>query len=211
MNILHLAAFLRGDAGRVVTALAITQQRAGHDVIVVASHLGAQEAGHEPEWLDRLEDARVPVRLVDSTSIRDSGAHARAIDAIDNLYAPGAEPEVIHAHAPVASLVALIFRGARRRPMAIVQTAHDWRDATSTPEDQATDVHLMNFVDRIVAPSAEAALHLAGRGVPPSQVSVIGWQPGDLAAEQAYLTLYRAQAHGATTESARRPLVEPAA
>jgi len=211
MNILHLAGFLRGDAGRMVTELATSQQRAGHDVIVVASHLGAGEAGHEPAWLDRLEDARVPVRLVHSTSLRDSGAHARAIDALDNLYRPGAEPDAIHTHAPVASLIALIFRGARRRSMAIVQTAHEWLDGGGTPEDLATDVHLMNFVDRVVAPSHEALRHLALRGVPPSQASVIAWQPGDLAAEQAYLTLYRAQAHVAAAEFTRRPPVEPAA
>lgn len=40
MRILHLTTFLQGGAGRVVTDLALEQQRAGHDVRVITSATG---------------------------------------------------------------------------------------------------------------------------------------------------------------------------
>ena len=88
------------------------------------------------------------------------------VRAIDELYAPGAEPDVIHTHAAMPSLVALVFAGARRTPIRIVQTMHGW-GIVKTAEQVATDVALLNLVDRVMVPSAATAETLASLGVAP--------------------------------------------
>lgn len=174
MKILHLATFLQGGAGRVLVDLVADQQAAGHDVLVAASRTGVPDAGYanSVSCLDELARLSVPVCLVDSMFARDHAANLAVVRAIGDLCPPGREPDVLHTHAAVPSLVALVFAGARRRPMALVQTMHGWSGA-KTPGQVATDVALMNLVDRVAVPSRHSAEVVASLGVAGGRVAVV--------------------------------------
>jgi glycosyltransferase involved in cell wall biosynthesis len=172
MKILHLASFLQGGAGRVIVALAREQQRAGHDVTVVTSRHGASGYGNYQAYLDELSANGLTPYLVDCMFQRDHGRNLAAVAAVDRIFPSGHEPDVIHTHAAIPSLVALLLAGARRAPIGLVQTMHGWGKA-KTAEQVATDVSLLGLVDRVVAPSAESAGLLGGLGVPSSRIDVV--------------------------------------
>ena len=174
MKILHLATFLQGGAGRVLVDLVAEQRGAGHQVLVMASSTSVPDAGYANNgaYLDELARIDVPVHLVDSMFVRDHAANLAVVRALGEICPPGAEPDVVHTHAAVPSLVALVFAGARRRPMAVVQTMHGWGGA-KTPGQIATDVALMNLVDRVAVPSRYAAEVIASLGVASSRVAVV--------------------------------------
>jgi glycosyltransferase involved in cell wall biosynthesis len=185
MKILHLATFLQGGAGRVLVDLVADQRGAGHDVGVVVTRTGAPEAGYSNHvtYLDELARLGVPVHLVDSMFVRDHAANLAVVRALGELCPPGHEPDVMHTHAAIPSLTALVFAGARRRPMAVVQTMHGWSGA-KTPGQVATDVALMNLVDRVAVPSQYAADVIASIGVARCRIAVVahgvGRGAGDL-------------------------------
>lgn len=174
MKILHLATFLQGGAGRVIADLVITQQEAGHDVSVVVSKTSVPAPGcaNNEAYLEDLERAGIWVERVDSMFLRDYADNLAVVRALCDRYARGREPEVVHTHAAIPSLVALLFAGARRLPLAVVQTMHGW-SATKTSSQVATDVSLMNAVDRVVVPSRHAAEVIASLGVARSRTTVV--------------------------------------
>ena len=172
MRIVLRATFLQGGAGRIITDLALDQHRAGHDVRVVTSGSGVPGYGNYQAYLDELSTGGVPVRLVDSMFERRHAPNLAVVRAVDEWYAHGAEPHVIHAHAAVPSFVALLFAGARRVPMAVIQTMHGW-GLVKTGDQVASDVAVLNLVDRVVVPSAHAAGMLASLGVAASRISLV--------------------------------------
>lgn len=172
MRILHLATFLQGGAGRIIADLALEQHLAGHDVGVVVSGTGAPGYGNYQAYLDELIGCGVSVRLVDSMFERQHAANLNVVRTLDELYPNGAEPHVIHAHAAVPSLVALLFAGVRRAPVSLVQTMHGW-GVVKTADQVATDVTLLNLVDRVVVPSGQSAGTLASLGVSAARISIV--------------------------------------
>jgi glycosyltransferase involved in cell wall biosynthesis len=176
MNILHLATFLQGGAGRVLVDLASAQRRRGHQVTVVASRTPVPGYGHYDDFIARLAHAGVSVWLVDSLFHRDIGQNLHAVDLVTRLSAD-APPDVIHAHAAVPGLIALIAAGHARRSVRIVQTMHGW-GVSKTAAQADADVRVMNLVDRVVVPSSHAAQELSGLGVCPSRIRVIAYGVG---------------------------------
>jgi glycosyltransferase involved in cell wall biosynthesis len=177
MKILHLTTFLQGGAGRVITDLALAQHAAGHDVLVVTSKTGAVGYGNYETYLDELGRAGIGTRLVDSMFERQHAANLAVVRMLDDEYRDGGEPDVIHAHAAVPSLVALIFVGARRAGARIVQTMHGW-GIVKTGDQIATDVALLNLVDGVVVPSRQAADTLVSLGVSPSRITLVPYGVG---------------------------------
>ena len=173
MNIIHLATFLQGGAGRVLVELASAQRRRGHQVTVVASRTPVPGYGHYDEFIARLAHAGVPVWLVDSLFHRDVAQNLRAVELVNRAWA-STPPDVIHAHAAVPSLVALLSAGHARRSVRIVQTMHGW-GVSKTPAQAEADVRVMNLVDRVIVPSVHAAQELASLGVDPALVRVIAY------------------------------------
>ena len=176
MTILHLTTFLQGGAGRVVVDLASRQRRHGHTVTVVASAPRRPGTAHYGDYIVRLADAGVPVWLVDSLFQREPAANLRAVALVNRLCRP-APPDVLHAHAAVPSLVALVAAGHARRARWIVQTMHGWGLAKSAAQADC-DVRVMNLVDRIVVPSTPAASELRALGVDPTLLCVVPYGVG---------------------------------
>jgi glycosyltransferase involved in cell wall biosynthesis len=172
MRVLHLATFLHGGTGRVITDLAIEQRRAGHDVRVLASATGAVGYGNYQAYIDELTAAGVPVRLVDSLFHRKHAANLPVVKALLEWYAQGREPQVIHSHAAVPALVGLLFMGARRTGAVQVQTMHGWGTVNSG-DQVATDVAVLNLMDRVAAPSRHAVDTLVSLGVAPARMSLV--------------------------------------
>lgn len=172
MRILHLATFLQGGAGRVVTDLALEQQRAGHDVRVMTSATGAAGYGNYEGYLDELAAAGVPTRRVDSMFHRQHAANLAVVRSLLDWYAPGHEPEVIHSHAAVPGMVALLFAGARRLRAAMVQTMHGWGHVKSG-DQVATDVTILNLMDRVVVASRHSVDTLVSLGVSPARMAMV--------------------------------------
>ena len=85
MNILHLATFLQGGAGRAVVDLASAQRRRGHQVTVIASRTGVPGYGHYDDFIARLAHAGVAVWLVDSLFHRDMAQNLRAVDLVTRV------------------------------------------------------------------------------------------------------------------------------
>jgi len=174
VRILHLTTFLQGGAGRAIVTLAARQQRAGHEVTVAASRTGAPGYGNYESYIRQLACAGVVVLLVDSMFARDHAATLNVVQALDCFIPPGCEPDVIHAHAAVPSLVGLTFAGTRRAPTAIVQTMHGWGIA-KTAGQAAADVAALSLVDAITVPSRHAQQQLESLGVPGDRIRVIDY------------------------------------
>ena len=176
MNLLHLTTFLQGGAGRVVVDLASAQRRHGHTVTVVASDTESPGYGHYRDYISELTEAGVPVWLVDSLFHREPAANLRAVALVNRLWRT-APPDIVHTHAAVPSLVALVSAGHARRAVRIVQTMHGWGRAKSAVQADC-DVRVMNLVDRIVVPSAPAAHELGALGVDPALLTVVPYGVG---------------------------------
>lgn len=158
MRILHATTFLQGGAGRVITALAIAQHRAGADVRIVADAGGEPGYGSYPEYLDALDAAGVPVITVTSLFRRSAALQQRA--AMEIVKAMGTWcPDVIHAHAAVPAQTSRAVWPAA----PIVQTMHGW-GVRKTAEQSQHDIAVMERAHVLVTPSHAAAdmLRMAG-------------------------------------------------
>src|SRR5438067_6423095 len=160
MQILHITTFLQGGAGRVITDLALQQASAGHDVKVVTSQRAEGDYGNYPQWLERLSAAGIEVLQVDSTFKRDVALHISAFRQVRESVAVR-ELSLIHTHAAIPSMLALLLRSDNRRGLPVLQTMHGWgmrKDAI----EAATEIALMSGVGLGVRPSAASKRLLEG-------------------------------------------------
>jgi glycosyltransferase involved in cell wall biosynthesis len=182
VTILHLTTFLQGGAGRAIAALAVAQRCRGHHVTVVASRTAPPGYGNYDEYLVRLADAGVNVRLVDSMFARDYAANLAVVGVLRELFPRRTTLDLIHTHAAIPSLVALTLTGSRRDSSPVLQTMHGW-GVSKTGAQAETDVALLNLVDRVAVPSAQAREQLASLGVSPGRVEVVSYGVGETGAE----------------------------
>jgi glycosyltransferase involved in cell wall biosynthesis len=202
VKILHLTTFLQGGAGRVITDLALEQQRAGHEVRVMMSATGAAGYGNYDGYLDELAVAGVATRRIDSLFHRQHAANLAVVRSLLDWYGPGQEPQVIHSHAAVPGMVGLLFAGARRLGAAMVQTMHGWGHVKSG-DQVATDVTILNLMDRVVVASRYSVDTLVSLGVSPARIAMVpyGVRAEGVALEDRdadlLVTMTRSRRHGA--------------
>jgi glycosyltransferase involved in cell wall biosynthesis len=177
MRILHLATFLQGGAGRAITDLALAQAAAGHRVIVAVDNQPEPGYASYPEYLERLQVAQIPVYEVPGTFKRDLPKNVAAVAALRAIPAI-CRVDLIHTHAAVPSMIARLLTASWLRGVSVVQTMHGWGIA-KTDEQTATDVTLMNLVDRVVVPSRTSADFLHCLGVDRSLVSIVPYGVAD--------------------------------
>ena len=176
MRILHVSTFLQGGAGRIIAALAVAQQRAGHDVTVVADAGGQTGYASYPEYIATLAEAGVGFHTVTSTFTRDLALNVRAVRELRALLGTQTV-DVAHTHAAMPTLIARLALG-RRSYVPLLQTMHGW-GIRKTPEQAATDITLLGLADAVVTPSAAARDTLRGLGLddPPVHVVPYGLEP----------------------------------
>ena len=181
MNILHSTTFLQGGAGRVVYDLAVAQQGAGHAVTVVCAKTPEPGYWSYPEYVDGLRERGIDVYEVDSTFKRDVYLICLAVDVARKVMVAHSV-DLVHAHAAIPALVGLIARGGSARYVPVVQTMHGW-GINKTPEQEKTDVIIMNGLDEVVAVSETARGLLEGKGVDSRRIRVVynglGEEPKD--------------------------------
>jgi len=171
MNILHITTFLQGGAGQAIAELARSQALSDHKVTVVTSGTGEQDYGNYPQWIDGLASGNVQLVYVESTFKRDltlNIAAFRSICAAVDCQALS----VIHTHAAIPSMLALLIRSRVHHAVPVLQTMHGWgirKDASQA----ATDVILMNELDRVVTPSEASRRLLERFGVVPQLIKVV--------------------------------------
>ncbi len=171
MNIIHITTFLQGGAGRIVAELACSQALSRHNVVVAASGIGEEDYTNYRQWLDRLTSAGVGLILVDSTFKRDLALNVAAFRRIGESM-DCASLSLIHTHAAIPSLIALLLRARARRAIPIVQTMHGW-GIRKTPEQAATDITLMSQVDRVLTVSQSSRRLLIQLGLAPELIEVV--------------------------------------
>ncbi len=179
MTILHVSSFLQGGAGRIIAALAVAQQRAGHRVMVVADAGGALGYASYPEYVAQLAEAGVAFHAISSTFTRELDLNVQAAEQLRALV--GRDPvDVAHTHAAIPTLVAHLALG-RRPGLRLVQTMHGW-GICKTPDQVATDLTLLAVAAAVVTPSAAARDTLRRLGLVDTPIHVI---PYGLEAEPA--------------------------
>lgn len=171
MNILHITTFLQGGAGRIIAELACAQARSGHRVTVVTSTGMEQDYGNYPEWIALLKAAGVGILFVNSTFKREISLNVAAFRMI-KAKADCDSISVIHTHAAIPSLIALLLRSTVQHFIPIMQTMHGW-GIKKSPEQEATDITLMSHLNRIITPSEASSRLLARLGVAPELVTVV--------------------------------------
>lgn len=175
MRLLHLAASLQGGAGRVIADLARAQAHARHDVTIVTSVRTPAPA------LEELRLAGVTVVTVHSDFDRSPASQMAVVEGLDTLVPIERAPRVLHTHDAVATVAALLFAGARRKAVGLVQTLHGW-GRLHAADQVATDLTVLKLLDRVVVPSAHAARRLAALGVPPSRIACVPYGVAQTAA-----------------------------
>ena len=175
MRILHLTTFLEGGAGRILTALAIEQRRAGHEVMVVADvgqDQGSKGEAHGSQVHETaLARAGVEFHMVSSTFKRDLVLNVQAVKQVRALVG-ARQIDVAHAHAAIPAMVARLALGRSRRPVPIVTTLHRWRSAR-TRQEKYVDLTLLDLVDTVITTSSAARHALWRHGLADTPVHVV--------------------------------------
>ncbi len=172
-----------GGAERIVSLLAIAQQRAGHTVSVVS--LGPRSGS----WIEReLEDNGVEMVFLD----KGPGFDARVLPRLGR-WLRTARPAVLHTHLHV--LKYLLPTRLAYRPPVIVHTLHNLARNEAVPSDQALQQLAFRWrvapvaIGDAVAASATELYGRAPAAVIPNGVPVAAFQspPGTRAALRAEL------------------------
>ena len=172
VRILHLTTFLQGGAGRVITALASTQQASGHEVVVVTSATSESDCGNYSGYIETLARSGVAVHAVDSLFSREPADHAHVVEFIGRQCGGAAVFDVLHAHAAVPARIALTLADRAAARVPILQTMHGW-GISKTPAQQEADIAVLNAVERVVVPATTSAALLESLGVAPERVRVV--------------------------------------
>ena len=143
--IAHLAPFLQGGAGRVISSLATAQRRAGDRVVVATGLTGEPGFENYAEYLTAIRECGAELVTVDSLFKRDRSLNDSALAAIARVLGD-ARPTVVHAHAAIPAEIGLTLG------TPVVQTMHGWsRNKKAAHIEQ--DLSIMSRVDLVVFPS----------------------------------------------------------
>ena len=80
--------------------------------------------------------------------------------------------DVVHSHAAVPSMVAMIARSGLNRYIPILQTMHGW-GTNNTPEQKKMDIFLLNCVDKVITVSQGDFLLLESSVVQATNIKII--------------------------------------
>jgi len=171
LNVVMCATFLHGGAGKVVYDLSCSLLNRDHKVFVFASKTTYPGYEHYEKYLEDLRRQHVSVILCDSTFKRNIYQNINASIALRQLLFEE-DIDIIHSHAAVPSMVAMIARSGLKRYVPILQTMHGWGE-NKTTEQQRMDVFLLNCVDHVVAVSEGDYMLLRSLGVQNTNMRVI--------------------------------------
>jgi len=163
MNIIHITTYLQGGAGRIVKDLAIKQCENGNNVIVVINN--KEEIGYENynEYIRALEENKIKVYRVESTFKRDVYLNIQAASELNKIISNN-DIDLIHAHAAVPSVIAMISKSNSNKSIPIIQTMHGW-GTNKNINHEKMDVSILNMVNKVVTVSNADKKLLVDKGV----------------------------------------------
>ena len=191
MNILHVSTYLQGGAGRVIQDLALEQNRNGHIVTVAINDEEYPGYFNYSEYLEALNHNGIEIVRADGLFKRDVYRNINGAQNIQSIL-NNHNIDIIHSHAAVPSLAALLGRNNIRRHtpernctechisgckktghhIPVIQTMHGW-GINKNSEQGSMDIGILNMVDRVVAVSNSARELLISKGVNGDNVSVV--------------------------------------
>ncbi|OUW17182.1 MAG: hypothetical protein CBD18_05375 [Opitutales bacterium TMED158] len=170
-NILHITTYLQGGAGRTITELVKSQDKAGAIIRFVCAETEYPGYCNYPEYMNALSNSSADTLKVDSTFKRDAHSRKRAIEAIRSILS-NSKIDLVHCHAPNASSIALEVLAELSVEVPLIQTMHGWGN-NKTPEQERTDLKSVSQVDRLIVVSRSSADLLIAKGVPENRLRFI--------------------------------------
>jgi glycosyltransferase involved in cell wall biosynthesis len=171
INILHITTFVQGGAGRILYELASCQKANNNNVFVITS--ATEEPGYNnySEYIDRLQNEHIPVFKFDSTFKRDVANNISVAQELRNIINEEAI-DIIHAHAAIPAMVAIIARAGTTRYIPVIQTMHGW-GTNKTQIHEQTDITIMNSLDKVVTVSLSDKKLLESKGLHSNKIVTI--------------------------------------
>ncbi len=168
--VVHVAPALWSGAGAVITRLAEHQRAAGPVVVVTSDRDGIDRDW--PEYRQRLRRAGVGLRRVEllrreANVLRSSTL--QLADLIDEL-----KPGVIHAHAGVPSLAAVLARASSHSTARVIGQMYSWGPAR--PEwMNVQDTCALAETDRVICSAYAYRDLLLDYGIPRRRLMYLPW------------------------------------
>jgi len=171
MNVIHLSTFLQGGAGKIITELAIHQKETGNSVGMMLTQTEEPGYCNYPEYIEKITKAGIRVLRVDSLFKRELHLNLKVVNLLDQLILE-IEPDLIHCHAGVPSLVGLLATANKCKQIPVIQSMHGW-GLNKTAEQHFTDISLMKRLPAVVAASKTDRDFLVSEGLQAGAVKLI--------------------------------------
>jgi L-malate glycosyltransferase len=171
INILHITTFVQGGAGRILYELASYQKRDNDNVFVITS--ATEEPGYNnySEYIEKFQNEHIFVFKIDSTFKREIALNVHVAEKLRNIINENAI-NIIHAHAAIPALVAIIARAGIKRYIPVIQTMHGW-GTNKTRIHEQTDITIMNSLDKVVTVSLSDKKLLESKGLHSNKIVTI--------------------------------------
>ena len=169
-SVLHVAPALWSGAGSVITRLAEDQARRGPVIVVTSSRRGLDRDW--PEYRRRLRSAGVVHAAIDLLS-RDRHVFRASVGRLRDLIERH-RPDVVHAHAGVPSLAAVLARAASRTQPRVIGQMYSW-NPTRPPRMNVEDGLGFGATDRVVCSARAYEALLLDYGVARRQLVYLPW------------------------------------
>lgn len=163
MNILHIATFVQGGAGRIIKDIAIYQKKSNDNVIVVTTTSEEEGYCNYTEYLDEFDKNNIKYYSVDSTFKRDIYLNLRATERVREILIKE-DIDIIHAHAAIPAMVSIIARSGINKYIPIIQTMHGWGN-NKTKDQELMDVTILNGLDKVITVSNSDNLLMRQKGI----------------------------------------------
>ena len=163
MNILHISTFLQGGAGKVIVDLSVKEKRRGNNIRVVCTPESVGNYSNYPVYIEKLKEEKIPVHYLESTFKRDLKNITSAADQL-TLIIQEFEIDIIHSHAGIPSLIAMVSVSKAGRKTPVIQTMHGWGIFKSKKQENQ-DISTLNIVDQVVSVSKSSAQILTQKGL----------------------------------------------
>ncbi len=171
MNILHMTTFLQGGAGRIVYDLAAKQDDLGHNVSVITSKTTEPGYCNYGEYIKKIKAKNIPLYQIDSSFKRELYLNLKVANKVRDIIVNN-RINIIHTHASIPAMIAIIARAGIDRHIPIIQTMHGWGN-NKTLKHELMDITIMNGLDYVIPVSKTSKKLLLNKGVDLKRLKVI--------------------------------------
>ncbi|WP_017752684.1 glycosyltransferase [Clostridium tyrobutyricum] len=171
MNILHITTYLQGGAGRIIENIAYCQKIQKDNVFVVTTK--SEELGYcnYKEYTDFLKTNCIDCLKVDSTFKRDTYLNINAVYEVKKIIINN-DIDIIHTHAAVPSMIAILARSGIKKHIPVIQTMHGW-GTNKKLKHEKMDCLILNSIDKVISVSKNDKSLMISKGIYREKISTI--------------------------------------